>query len=276
MVTIQSAGISDIGKKRKRNEDSFLIDDNLKLYVVADGMGGHRAGEVASNLVVATIHDYMKNNHVSNDFHKHNKADDSLSVEANQILSGIQVTNRAVYDLSNKQMNYRGMGSTISLLHFNDNTLIVANVGDSPIYLIHKGKIELLSVPHTVLAEHAAIDPIGARQLGAKFRHMLTRAVGTEENVQTDVCEIQYYRNDIMIIGSDGLTDLVQPDEILDIVSKNQTEKACKLLVSLANERGGNDNITVIVIKILKDNNYYGIMGFFSRISELFNQDKKS
>ena len=275
MVIIQSAGLSDIGRKRKRNEDSLLIDDNLKLYVVADGMGGHRAGEVASNLVVETIHDYMKKNHVSIDIPNRNIPDDSLSDEANQILSGIQVTNRAVYDLSNKKMNCRGMGSTISLLHFNNNTLIVANVGDSPIYLIHKGRIELLSVPHTVLAEHAAIDPVGAQQLGAKFRHMLTRAVGTEENVQADVCEIQYYRNDIMVIGSDGLTDLVKPDEILDIVNRNQTEKACKRLVSLANERGGNDNITVIVLKILKDNNYYGMRGFFSRISDFFNQNKK-
>jgi len=272
MVIIQSAGLSDIGKKRKRNEDSLLIDDNLKLYVVADGMGGHRAGEVASNLVVETIHDYMKKNHVSIDFQNRNKSDDSLSDEANQILSGIQVTNRAVYDLSNKKMNYRGMGSTISLLHFNNNTLVVANVGDSPIYLIHKRKIELLSVPHTVLAEHAAIDPIGAQQLGAKFRHMLTRAVGTEDNVKADVCEIQYYRHDIMVIGSDGLTDLVQPDEILDIVNSNKTENACRKLVILANERGGNDNITVIVIKVLNDNNYYGIRGFFTRISELFNK----
>jgi protein phosphatase len=228
MFVIESTGISDIGKKRKTNEDALLVDDQLGLYVVADGMGGHRAGEVASKLVVETLRDFI----------------------ANRILSGIKISNKVVYEISKNKEKYRGMGSTVSVLYLNEQTMIAANVGDSPIYLVQKGKIELLSVPHTVMAEHAAMNPESAHQLGEEYRHMLTRAMGAEETVNADICEIPYFQDDVLIISSDGLSDCVSPDEILKIVVNNSTEKACQSLVDIANERGGYDNVTVIVLKV--------------------------
>lgn len=250
MFVIESAGITDVGIKRKTNEDALLVDDELGLYVVADGMGGHRAGEVASKLVVETLRDFIKHNRENENKNEWEGADKTLSHGANRILSGIDVSNKAVYQLSHKEENYRGMGSTVSVLYFNERTLVAANVGDSPIYLVHKGKIELLSVPHTVMAEHAAIDPENAHQLGEEYKHMLTRAMGAEEIVKADICEIPYYKDDVLIISSDGLSDCVSPEEIMDAAANDSTDKACRSLVDLANKRGGYDNVTVIMLRI--------------------------
>jgi protein phosphatase len=266
MVVIESAGITDVGKKRTNNEDALFFDDKMKLYLVADGMGGHQAGEIASHLVVETIIDYMKNSSTSkNDFISYDK---TLSLEANQLLSGIILSNQKVFEASQNNAHYRGMGSTISALYFSNDTLITANVGDSPIYLIHNGTINLLSVPHTMVAEQASLFPKGGATLGDEYKHILTRAMGVEKNVNADLCEMQYYQGDIIVIGSDGLSDKVNPEEIMEIAYREAPEKACASLVKVANDRGGDDNITSIVVKIKKVLNKKSILkGLFSKMA---------
>ncbi len=269
MTEIESAGITDVGKKRKGNEDALFLNDAMGLYVVADGMGGHQAGEVASKLVVDTIRDYMSRFTENAVVEELADSDETLSKEANRLLSGILLTNRGVYNVSRSNLSYQGMGSTVSALYLKDGMLVAANVGDSPIFLIHNDKIELLSVIHTVFAEHAALDPAGAGRLGRRFQHMLTRAIGINEVVQPDICEIQVFEGDRLAICSDGLTDKVSAEEILEVVRNERPEKACHLLVEMANERGGDDNITVIVIKIKSlKREKSGIMGIISRIME--------
>ena len=252
MVIIESAGLTDVGRKRTGNEDALFLDSDTNLYIVADGMGGHQAGEVASSLVVDTMRDYMKRFKEDDDAEEMQDADETLSKEANRLLSSIHLANLGVNKVSLSKESYRGMGSTVSAVFFTDETLIAANVGDSPIYLVHNGSIERLSVLHTVMAEHAAIDPAGAASLGREYRHMLTRAMGIQETVAPDICEIPYFKNDVVVISSDGLSDKVSPEEILEIVNIERPEKACRKLVDLANERGGDDNVTVIVAKVRK------------------------
>jgi protein phosphatase len=252
MYVIESAGLTDIGKKRKNNEDALLVDDELGLYIVADGMGGHRAGDTASKLVVETLRDFVKNHFNGENDTESAGTDQTLSKEANRILSGIKLSNKIVHEISQSKEIYRGMGSTVSVLYLNERTLVAANVGDSPIYVVHQGNIEVLSVPHTVMAEHAAINPDGANQLGEEYRHMLTRAMGAEKTVKVDISEIPYFTGDIFVISSDGLSDCVSPEEVLEVVEQNSSELACQSLVNMANERGGNDNVTVIVLKIVK------------------------
>lgn len=250
MIVIESAGITDRGKKRQGNEDSLFIEDSLGLYVVADGMGGHQAGEVASRLVVDTIGDYIKNRRESADNENPINGDETLSPEANRLMSGIHLSNKAVHEAARGNSSYRGMGSTVSAVYFTDGTFIAANVGDSPIYLIRDGRINLLSVPHTVLAEQTALDPENAARLGKEFRHVLTRAMGTEESVIADIYEIQCFKDDILVISSDGLSDKASPEEIQQLVDGNGSDAACRRLVDLANHRGGDDNITAIVLKV--------------------------
>jgi len=250
MIAIESAGITDVGKKRKGNEDALFLDDALGLYVVADGMGGHLAGEIASQLVVKTISQHIRQSKNNGGAGKKITRDHTLSHEAHQLLSGIQLSNKVVHEASLDNDACRGMGSTVSAVYFTNGTFVVANVGDSPIYLIRDGQIKLISALHTVLAEQAAIDPANAEKLGMEFRHVLTRAMGTESSVKAYIYEIQCFKDDILVISSDGLSDKASPDEILTLVNQNGLDTACRKLVKLANDRGGDDNVTTIVLKI--------------------------
>lgn len=250
MIVIESAGITDIGKKRQGNEDALFFDDTLGLYVVADGMGGHRAGEIASKLVVDTISKYIRQASNNGDKAPNVASDKSLSREANMLLSGIHLSNKVVHEASLENEDFRGMGSTVSAVFFTSGTLIAANVGDSPIYLIRDGQIKLLSKPHTVLAEQQALNPGNAKKLGMEFRHVLTRAMGTEDTVNVDIYEIQCFKEDILVISSDGLSDKALPEEIFKLVDQNGLNSACQKLVKLANDRGGDDNVTAIVLKV--------------------------
>jgi protein phosphatase len=255
MIEIESAGITDRGKKRKANEDSLFLEDSMGLYVVADGMGGHLAGEVASKMVVDTIGAYVKNCQEGAEDEAPNNGNGALSKEANRLLSGIHLSNKVVHEAARENNLYRGMGSTVSAVYFTEGTFIAANVGDSPIYLIRDGNIKLVSVPHTVIAEQTALDPANAEKLGMEFRHVLTRAMGTEEYVKADIYEIQCFRDDILVISSDGLSDKASPEEIQQLVDGNGSDAACRRLVDLANDRGGEDNITAIVLKVKMVNN---------------------
>jgi protein phosphatase len=250
MVAVESAGITDRGKKRKVNEDALFLDDSIGLYVVADGMGGHQAGEIASNLVVKTISEFIKKSKENGAATDTLNCDITLSREANRLLSSILLSNKVVHETSRSTSTCRGMGSTVSAVYFTDDTLIAANVGDSPIYLIRNGKVQMLSVPHTVLAEQAALDPENADRLGMEFRHVLTRAMGTEESVKVDIYELQCFKGDILVISSDGLSDKATPEEILEAVNKRGSNAAALKLVELANQRGGDDNVTTIVLKV--------------------------
>ena len=254
MIIIESYGITDIGRKRKNNEDYLFLDDDQKLYIVADGMGGHQAGEVASRLVVETIRDYMKQFKDEGEAEKLDNSDKTLSREANRLLASINLANNVVHNVSHTKNTYSGMGSTVSAVYFTDKTLISANVGDSPIYLVRNGNIELLSTTHNLFSEMAALDPGMAMQISPGFKHILTRAMGIEESVKADICEIRYFKDDILVISSDGLTDKVSPEEILHVVNKESPYKACKTLVDLANKYGGDDNITIIILKVKRVN----------------------
>lgn len=250
----------------------MFFDDALRLYIVADGMGGHQAGEVASKIVVETIRDYMMRFKADGDRYGEGieelaDSDATISKEANRLLSGVYLANWSVNQLSQSKESYRGMGSTVSTVYFTDEILVAINVGDSPIYLVHNGSIEMLSVTHTVLAEQAAFDPAGAEHLDGRFAHMLTRAMGVDEAVKADVCETQCFEGDVLILGSDGLSNMVSPEEILTVAAHERPDKACRSLVDLANERGGEDNITAIVIRVKAvKRKQSGIMKLISRI----------
>jgi protein phosphatase len=268
MFMVESSGITDVGQKRQLNEDNFFVDDNLKLYVVADGMGGHQAGEVASEMVVETIRNYM-NRFKEGDpetIEGLGESDETLSTEANHILSSIVKANSGVHEKALSDESYEGMGSTVSLAYFTDDAVIVANVGDSPVYLVHNGNIELLSVIHNVITEQSAINPEAAEYISDQYKYLLTRGMGIEETVEPDISEIQYFDGDILVLSSDGLTDLVTPEEILEVVNNRPIDEASRALVEMANDRGGHDNITVVVLKVRSEKEKTWISRFFSKI----------
>lgn len=248
MVFVDSAGITDVGKKRDKNEDAILIDRKSNLFVVADGMGGHLAGEVASNIVIETIKNHIKTYDTNNIPDDVVCTDDIISEDASLLVSSINIANSKVYCQSMDNKSWRGMASTVSAALVSDETIIVANVGDSPIYLVSNGDIELVSVMHTLSNEQPCDE--FEETIENKYRHILTRGIGVKETVKIDFCEIPYSKGDQLIICSDGLSNKVSEKEILNEVTSHAPEKACRILVDMANERGGDDNITIIVLKI--------------------------
>ena len=251
-MNFEAAGQTDIGKKRQINQDSFLIDEEKGLFVVADGLGGHRAGEKASLLATQTIQNFFEENLGNNKFIKTDEIDKNLSSTANTLHHSIEKANQQVYLKALNFSKYNGMGTTIAAACLNGKHLISANVGDSPIFLIQKGQIYPLSETHTVEEEHNIPNTSHLNSFGENYWKMLTRAIGIEEKVKPYLCETPVYDGDSFVLCSDGLSKSITLEEIANIVQRYSAKDACSLFVELANTRGGKDNITVIVIKIKK------------------------
>ena len=264
MLKITAAGLSDIGRKRKSNEDYLTMDDSMGLYIVADGMGGHLAGEVASRVAVEIIYKNVKkwiNNKIplTEIFET---PDMSLSKRGNYLSSGIKLANRVIYELSQEYTEYKGMGTTIVILAIMTSTVIAANVGDSRIYLIRGNSIEPLFKEHSIVAKQLEMDLISEEEAKVSpLRHILTRNLGSSCTVNADVFEIEHVDNDRFLLCTDGLTDLVSDNEILNIIKNgNDPERICQQLISEANKKGGNDNITVSLILLQKSDEKRGII----------------
>ncbi len=241
MITVQSAGLSDIGRKREANEDRICVDDDLGLYLVADGMGGHQAGEIASELVVSSIRDFLKA-----PGSEPASPEDRGPEGAARLLAGIRWSNQVVHEASLSRADRHGMGSTVAAVYFCEDRLVAANIGDSPIYLVRNGGIDALSVPHTLQAD------MPSEAYAPFLGNVLTRAVGPKASVEADLCEISCYPHDVLVLCSDGLSNKVSPPEILNVVSSHPPREACRTLVDLANQRGGEDNISVVAVRVAR------------------------
>lgn len=283
MIMVQAAGFSDIGKVRKANEDSFLLNVAIGLYVVADGMGGHRGGAVASRIAVETIDAYLAN--PSQEFTETDgpNAVNGQSVAARHLRESIFLANQKIYRQSLTDSVCRGMGTTVSALYLAGDSIITANVGDSPIYLLRNGEIETLYTPHTLLHERKKIPKsMEGRFPSSKLAHILTRAVGIRSDVGMDLVETPCFADDIIVLCSDGLSGKISREEIRDLVYRNDSTSACRKLTDLANQRGGEDNITVIVVRVTSANErpanrlFGRIAGIPAWIVSLFGGKKRS
>lgn len=243
---------SHVGLVRELNEDSLCVWDvpghpNHTLLVVADGMGGHRAGEVASELAVESLRRYL-----AGTFRREarNSGSGREAGFARRLLAGIRAANRRVYRRAAGRSDLSGMGTTIAAALVAEGRLYVANVGDSRIYLIRGRRIRQLTDDHSVVAELMKTGSLSEAE--AKVhpqRHMLTRALGVERSMDIDVREDDLLPGDVLVLATDGLTALVSADEILSTVTNSLSdfERTADRLVELANSRGGPDNITVVV-----------------------------
>ncbi len=249
MARIKSAGWTDIGRMRPKNEDFFMVDDASRLYIIADGMGGHPAGEVASRLAAENIRDYFDKAESDMPEAVMPGLNAALSSEANRLLAAIRFSNRKIHEFSQADKACWKMGSTVAAVLLTDTTMIAANVGDSPVYRVHGGQIELISVIHNMAAEMAACGH-PEDVLLEQYRNVLTKAMGIDDGVEPYVCEMPLFDGDIVVMATDGLSNKVSPEEIHRAVREKPPEAACRCLVNLANERGGDDNITVVVIAI--------------------------
>ena len=241
---IKAYAKSDIGKVREMNQDYYYISnslDEIQLFILADGMGGYNGGEIASSLAVETAKSYIENN-----FKDIEKDKDSII----QLLgSSMEYANMVVYEKSKENPELQGMGTTLEICLIYNNKVYIGHIGDSRIYRIRKEFIRKLTQDHsyvqkllkegTITKEQAAHHP---------QKNMLMKALGCNAFVEPDIMVKGFVKDDILIMCSDGLTNMVDQDTIYEMASKN-IEQATKDLVNLANERGGYDNVTVIIIK---------------------------
>jgi len=239
MILADSAGLSDVGKVRKVNEDYYFLDNDLGLYIVADGMGGYNSGDQASRIVVETVRDGARD-----------VLKDKQLLSAEDILTSVRYASKRVNRIAKQNKLPKGMGSTVAAVFFSRQNVIACNVGDSNIYLVRDNELELISIPHTVVNEYKPDNPEMAHRFKSKYGNLLTRGVGIREDVKPDYCEIPCFKDDMIVICSDGLSNMVPDEKILRVVSKNNPENAVKKLTTIANDAGGIDNITVVVIKI--------------------------
>jgi protein phosphatase len=249
-LTITSFGATDVGRKRQSNEDAFLVDDALGLYVVADGMGGHAAGEVASQEAVETIYGMVKQGLralpqiVGTLTNEHARS-------ACRLLEGaVQAATYMVFALAELDRDKSGMGTTISALLSLGEYAVTAQVGDSRIYQVREGQVMQITEDHTLISwqlKQGLITPEEARR--SPHRNVITRAVGNRDYVEVDTGLIALMPGDRFLLCSDGLHGYLREDEI-SIVTFLGAEQAVGRFIEMANERGGKDNITAVLVEV--------------------------
>lgn len=272
-MNIRAAGITDVGLKREGNEDSFATNEASGLYLVADGMGGHLAGEVASGVAVKLIdksfHRWIEHQTPLEELF--GAPDPSLTLLGNYLSSSIRLANRVVYEMAMEYERYHGMGTTVAALHVAPTLIVAANAGDSRIYMVRNGRIERLSKDHTIVSEQVDMGMMTPEEAETSpLKHVLTRNLGSSEDVDADVFEIEPANGDRFLLCSDGLTDLVSEEEILlAMLDEDEPQTLCRGLLDTALRRGGHDNTTIVTVWLsgigkAKDPAFKGIGFFFA------------
>ncbi len=243
-------GLSDVGRKRQSNEDAFFFDDRLGLYIVGDGMGGHAAGEIASQEAVETVYGMVKRG-IGN---LHELADplveEDVRAASRLMESAIQAATYMVFSMAEMDRGKTGMGTTLSALLVLGEFAVTAQVGDSRIYKVNGETVEQLTEDHTLIAwqlKQGLITPQEAKK--SPHRNVITRAVGNRDYVQVDTGLSKLKTADKYLLCSDGLHGYLRESDIAPIANLGG-EEAVKKFIGLANERGGKDNITAILVEI--------------------------
>jgi protein phosphatase len=252
-VTIEAthSAKTDLGLKRKNNEDSYLGDPSLGLFVVCDGMGGGNAGEVASRLAVETIRAHVQETAKATDFPAQSSPSDFSPATAH-LVDAVQTANHVVYQTSLENPAYAGMGTTVVAVRVTGQVLSIAHVGDSRAYLLRGKTIQPLTVDHSWVAEQVQQGLMSeAEAESSPKRNIVTRALGVGQTVDVDIAEMPLFRGDRLLLCSDGLTRHVRQQEILrTIQAHSDPDAAVDRLIRLANLAGGHDNSTVLLITI--------------------------
>ena len=243
---LTSAGISDIGLVRQNNEDVWKQLPKKRFYFLADGMGGHKAGEVAAKEAIAKLVDIIETDP------RFSESDLAMDHARSLISHAIQDANTHVYNLGRKDPELRGMGTTLCCLYFHPEGLIYAHVGDSRIYRLRNKKLQQMTKDHSLLRELLELGQLKENQAeDFAYKNIITKAIGTEAHVHPSVRLIDVANDDIYMMCSDGLSDMVKKEEMEVILNKKITLKEItEQLVALANEHGGNDNITIVTVKV--------------------------
>jgi protein phosphatase len=249
-IRLSARGLTDVGQRRDHNEDALLIDEDLGLLVVADGMGGHAGGATASRLAVETIRAELAQLRASAPELFGSGAEGEENPLPDALGRAVERACAVIFEASQAEPDLAGMGTTVTAALVDGHAAFVAHVGDSRAYLLRAGHIYQVTQDHSLVAEQLRVGAISAEEAkNSRFKNIITRSVGFERDVLVDLMGLELEAGDALVICCDGLSNMVEDTEILALVEKHGVD-AVEPLVDLANERGGDDNISVAVAKL--------------------------
>ena len=246
-LRLKAAGFSHVGMKRKQNQDNFILMPEMRLFVVADGMGGHKGGETASYLAVHAIAEFFKTGEGS----KHT-GDPGVRIQR-----AVLAANQAIQARGTIDATLQGMGTTCVALYFSGENLFVGHVGDSRCYLLHPNRVWQVTRDHSLVQEKLRAGLISRAQLKTdRMKNVITRSVGFEPDVDVDVYSLKPHPGDVFVVCSDGLSGMIEDTDIRDIIDEcvfrqDSLEAAVKRLIEAANAHGGDDNVTAVVVRVV-------------------------
>ena len=250
-MKIRYAGSTHVGMKRAANEDNFFLLAEENVYIVADGMGGHSSGEVASQIAVETLANFFIDTGRDKEITWPYKEDRGLNYDQNRFINGIKLSNRRVFETAQNNPRYRGMGTTVVSMMCGESGAFIGHVGDSRGYLIRDGTIEQLTDDHSLLNDYLKVHELTPEEIEAfPHKNVIVRALGMKDVVTVDILELHPRAGDIYLLCSDGLSGMVDDEGILAGVleAEDDLEKGCQTLIAKANANGGTDNVTVVLV----------------------------
>jgi serine/threonine protein phosphatase PrpC len=250
-MQVKAYGLTHVGRQRQHNEDNFLVEDDAHLFLVADGMGGHAAGEIASRIAVDSIIEFILHTKEDDGTWPH-AYDEHYKRSTNRLMAAVRMANTRVLEAMRKDARLRGMGTTVVACLADDGTMSVAHVGDSRAYLIRDKNISRITNDHSWVFEQVQAGMLTEAEAEKHpLRNVITRALGGALQVSPDASEIECKPGDVYLLCSDGLTGMVPEEEILRLVTENDgdLETTAQRLIDTANERGGLDNVTAVLVR---------------------------
>ncbi len=251
-LRIEVAGQTDVGRKRSHNEDTFAIYSEFGLYIVADGMGGHASGEVASKMAVETVAEHFRATQEDAELTWPYKMDGPDRYDANRLTVGIKLANLKIYDKAQREEQCHGMGTTIVATLFLDDKVLIGHVGDSRVYRFRDGQLTQLTEDHSLLNDYIRMKRLSSDDVG-KFPHknVIVRALGMKESVQVDLLADALRLGDTYLLCSDGLSGMVDDPGLAYILGEEpDLDTACERMIHAANRNGGQDNITCVLARL--------------------------
>ena len=251
-MRVRFAGETNVGMKRTHNEDNLYLPTDERLAIVADGMGGHASGEIASQMAVETVVEFFKSTQEDTEITWPFKLDRGYRYDVNRLITGIKLANVKIFEAAQREPQYRGMGTTIVAALFLDDQVLIAHVGDSRLYRVRDGEIQQITEDHSLLNDYIKMKHLSPDEIAAfPHKNVIVRALGMKDTVQVDVHVEQPVLGDVYLLCSDGLSGMVKDEEIAAIAeSEKDLDALCERLIGEANKNGGVDNITVVAVRV--------------------------
>jgi protein phosphatase len=250
---IDAVGQSDVGRRRKLNEDSFFVNNEERFYAVCDGMGGHNAGEIASRLAIETLSAFIQKSDRETEITWPYGLDVNLSFAGNRLSTAIRLANKRVFRAADSREEYTGMGTTVVAALITERTLTVGSAGDSRCYLVRNENLTQLTQDDSWVAVARSEGILGADDAERHpFRNVITKAIGAKESIDVEIVERPLEKGDLILLCSDGLHGMLTDDQIrrLLVPCPEILDEAVKRMIDAANEAGGRDNVTVVLMRI--------------------------